>query len=535
MNKFADSIQVKVLLATAMTLLVVLFFALFLTARNERGLIEQIGTDKAKDVAWSYFNGMNAMMLSGAVDQKSAFREKVLGQEGVEDVRIVHGDSLKGGVVQNLAGPSDELDRRALAGETVSLLEERNGKRIVTVVKPVKASSNYLGTNCLTCHPVAENTVVAAVRVGYSLSSLDRQTHRNLLINGAVNILLFGAGVGVLLWLLKKIVVAPLLHMREVMQQIESEADLRLRVSVDSTDEIGALGRAINGLLERFGGSLGRLAESTHRLTAAADHISRVSDQTAKAAERQREEMESAVELIGDLQVIGGEVGQCAGDTARASRSADELALSSTATMREAISGILTVVREIEQVADTIKRLDERSRDVNSILDAIGGIAKQTNLLALNAAIEAARAGESGRGFAVVADEVRNLANLSHDSAQRIKKIVDQLQLEALAAVESAEGARGNAEERGHQLEQAVGRLDQIVTCVAEISRLNEGTVASTHRQEELTSSANQRVSTVSGIADQTAVDAMQTREISEQLVVLARELNDLVGQFKLK
>ncbi|HYE84312.1 MAG TPA: methyl-accepting chemotaxis protein [Clostridia bacterium] len=78
-----------------------------------------------------------------------------------------------------------------------------------------------------------------------------------------------------------------------------------------------------------------------------------------------------------------------------------------------------------KKVLDALGSLDDKIKAIDTITEAVEGIAAQTQLLSLNAAIEAARAGEAGRGFAVVAGEVGKLADGSSQSAKEIKQLVD--------------------------------------------------------------------------------------------------------------
>jgi len=77
----------------------------------------------------------------------------------------------------------------------------------------------------------------------------------------------------------------------------------------------------------------------------------------------------------------------------------------------------------VGQVVQTMKGINDASRQIADIIGVIDGIAFQTNILALNAAVEAARAGEQDRGFAVVAGEVRTLAQRSAEAAREIKRL----------------------------------------------------------------------------------------------------------------
>ncbi len=534
MARTTSSVQAKIILAIGLIFLSVLLVSMLLTTESERTLAKQVAQDKARDIGRSYFDSLNTLMITHTISQRDSLRKKLLAESGVLDLRIVHAPKYADEFGSQKQPPLDELDQRALGGESLSLMGEDHGQRTVTYIAPIRASSNYLGTNCLKCHDVPEGSVLAAVRTTYSLAELDGRTRQNLIDSAVVNVVIFILGVILVLWLLRRIVISPLLGMRDTMAEIEQNADLGKRLTVNSKDEVGALANGINGMLDRFRGSLTKVADTSDRLSTAADHIAAASESTADAAGKQRSETDVCLKYLGDLKTLAGNAGESASETAAASVEADSQAVQGTTMTREAIGGILALVKEIEQAAHAIEKLDERSHNVSNVLDVIRGIAEQTNLLALNAAIEAARAGEAGRGFAVVADEVRKLATQSQESTRSIEEIVGQLQQEAREAVHVMGEARSSAETHSQQLEQAVASLDQIVGRVAEIRNLNEGMAKSVGRQNELTEDVNQRMLNVSGIADHTATGAVQTRGVSEELVTLSRELSTLVSQFKL-
>lgn len=530
-----QSVQAKIVIAIVLIFLSVLATSTLLTAHNERALVLDIGRDKARDIAQSYFDGLNTMMLTGTMAQVETIRAKYLAMPGVKAIRVAHAPGVLEGVSTHAAPPLDELDARAIQGETVVEYGKDEEGRLVTYLMPLRASENYLGTNCLSCHQVNANTVLGVVRVSYSLRELDHEIRGNLILSAGLNLLLSLLGIALVIVLLRKVVIKPLLAMRATMLEVEQNADLGQRLEVSATGEVGSLARAINGMLDKFGASLGQVAETSGRLAGASERVASVSDLTTKAAQQQLRESQETTHSLDHLKGIAAEAASSAVRTTEASVAADQEAVNSTRMTREAIEGILALVDEIRQAATVIEALDQRSQEVSNVLEVIKGIAEQTNLLALNAAIEAARAGEMGRGFAVVADEVRKLANLSHESTRSIEDIVTQLRHEARNAVQTMERARDSAAGHSQNLENAAQGLDRIVVRVADIRQLNVNMAEAVRAQGDLTDSVGRRVASIGELAEQTASDAHKTSGVSEELVTLARELNELVKRFRLR
>jgi methyl-accepting chemotaxis protein len=124
----------------------------------------------------------------------------------------------------------------------------------------------------------------------------------------------------------------------------------------------------------------------------------------------------------------------------------------------ELINGITSSAKSTQGSIKQVKDLEQVSRHIDKIVEAITTVSIQTNMLAVNGSIEAARAGEFGKGFVVVSTDIRNLARDSAENADRIKDLVksvqDQIGLvsadledivkSALNEVEQAKGTSAN-------------------------------------------------------------------------------------------
>lgn len=122
------------------------------------------------------------------------------------------------------------------------------------------------------------------------------------------------------------------------------------------------------------------------------------------------------------------------------------------------ITEVGSLTNEVTHASSVIKKLEEDSSNIGTVLVLIRDIAEQTNLLALNAAIEAARAGEHGRGFAVVADEVRILAGKTQQATTEIQSIIEELQQRARNAVQVMQ----NGQERVDSTQEQANKVNDV-------------------------------------------------------------------------
>jgi methyl-accepting chemotaxis protein len=205
------------------------------------------------------------------------------------------------------------------------------------------------------------------------------------------------------------------------------------------------------------------------------------------------------------------------------------------------IAGVYASFEETNKTRDRVTALEQVSRKIDKIVDAISTVAIQTNMLAVNGSIEAARAGEFGKGFMVVSTDIRNLARDSAENADQIKDLVKAIQdqivvvrrdLEEISAAAAAEVEKNKA----ITVNLTAVQEDMVIVIQgnAEVltgaEQITQTLVEAQKGAEQITAAAEQ-AATASGQAQQAAKEQSKGAEelaaAIEEIASLADELQN--------
>lgn len=325
-----------------------------------------------------------------------------------------------------------------------------------------------------------------------------------------------------------------------------ARGDFTARLDIDQKDEIGAMARALNGMVGELGQVIREVVGGVKTLTSSSAELAAVSDQLTAAARSSADKSGSvaaaAEEMSTNFQSVSAAMEQSASNVGMVASATEEM----TATVSE-IGHSAAKAREISESAVEQSRhasermgvLGEAARKIGTVTETITAISEQTNLLALNATIEAARAGEAGKGFAVVANEIKELAKQTATATVDIRQQIDEMQAttgstvtdihkvsEIIVEISSViNGIATAVEEQSAATSEISGNISQAALGIAEV---NENVAQSSVVVGDIT----REIADINQQSGQVGEGSGQVQSRARDLSRLAEQLEALVKKF---
>lgn len=321
-------------------------------------------------------------------------------------------------VVESYRAAANQVSNLALSLKQLSLRLDSAREQNSTILGQ---ATEYLKT------PLLENAQQQVHKTA-------NDARRDLIIGGIALTLLIGAIIATLIYTLSQ-------KIQTILKRLQDVASGKLIPHSDSNlnhhDELDQILLTSNTMTTNLSQLVAQLRNSNQALVSTANQLSDDATTIVSGSENIRDRSNTLATATEEISHTAADVGNMTQQVNNAANDAHTSAQAGAQVIGDAIDAIQAVAQSIEQTHKNVSQLGERSKEIDSVIDLIVGVAEQTNLLALNAAIEAARAGEAGRGFAVVADEVRTLAEQTVQATSSITGKIEGIQRETQQVISS--------------------------------------------------------------------------------------------------
>jgi methyl-accepting chemotaxis protein len=338
--------------------------------------------------------------------------------------------------------------------------------------------------------------------------------------------------------------------------------DLTAGISMRRMDEIGYLANTINTMQRSVRDMIGNFLQTAESvsdqsadLNRSSQEVKQINTQIAATMEQLGLGADSQAATLGtlarDMNLLGvriEEANRLGGEIADQSSDIHGLAVEGARLMDESLTQMHQINRTMKEAVDKVDRLDHQAEEISSLVDVIRKISDHTNLLALNASIEAARAGEHGAGFQVVAGEIRKLSEQVAGAVRDITSIVDHIQQDTKAVVQSLNHGYGELQQGSEQIgatgkafytitasiSDVSDKISSITGTLQEITRRSSDTIAAIDQVAEVSATTAAGVEQTSASVEEASSSMEQVAKSAEHLAKLAEMLEDQVKKFKI-
>jgi methyl-accepting chemotaxis protein len=312
-----------------------------------------------------------------------------------------------------------------------------------------------------------------------------------------------------------------------------SKGDLTGVVDVVGRDAIGDLASGVQSMLSSLNTLVSQVQRSGIQVTSSATEIAATAKQQeatiAEQASTTNEIAATATEISATTKELTNtmdEVAEVADRTRLSAAKGHENLEHMESTMQQ-------IVEASKAIATKFEILNEKARNINSVVTTITKVADQTNLLSLNAAIEAEKAGEYGLGFSVVATEVRRLADQTAVSTLDIEQMVKEMQTAVSSGVLSMEKFTDQVRRSAEDINQISSQVAVIIEDVQEFTPRFENVQQGMHFQTQGAQQITQAMVQLSESAQQSVESIRHSTSAIDSLNDAAQSLQSGVSKFR--
>ncbi len=264
-TKLSTGLYAKIMLIVGSVFAVTLIAILVLVYATESRGIEQNGLTRAQSLNQMAFEALyTSMRMGGGSGGNQQVITRLQEQDAFNSLRVIKGEP----VIEQFGGNASEssfseLERRALAGETVQEVRWENGHPLVSYAAPIRVEAE-----CQACHQAQIGAINGVISTEISLQGVGDtlRLRRDLLLR------VVGGGLLILILLMiytvRQLVISPLQTIQRGVAAI-AEGDLEHRLDVQTGDELEDLATEINQMAQQLGESYGRIAEEQSKVMAA--------------------------------------------------------------------------------------------------------------------------------------------------------------------------------------------------------------------------------------------------------------------------
>ncbi len=365
---------------------------------------------------------------------------------------------------------------------------------------------------------------------------------RNLLIVAVIALI---AAV-VIAYLFTARLIRPIQKLNTAVKEV-AQGDLTKTIPVHGKDEVAVLSSDFNQtvtdlkhLIEGVNQSSSQVMDVTKTVSGGVDEarqsINVIGSSIRQIADGATTHASSAEEISISMSDMASGVVKIAETSSIVSEAAQEAASQAengTVVVEQAVHQIRNIGTGTDKVAEAIGRLNERSHQIEEMLEFITDITTRINLLSLNASIEAARAGEHGRGFAVVAEEVKKLAGQSGQSTEEISRIVNEIREDTRNAVLVMNDNRNDVATGIAYIEEVREKFSSILEASRHVAEHILEVSAASEQMSAGSEEVSASVEEMKSIALLTSSDARNAAEAAEKQIRSVEEIASSVQQLE--